>query len=111
MFELTIKCSKDIDELRINFADGTSSYVSNDSDHSQNGSDDRRETPELKKDTKRTKETSDESSRSSRKGIHEGFLDTDEEFGNISYDVVELPKIERNDESVNVADELQNFDF
>lgn len=34
MFKLNIECSKDIDELHINFSDGTSAVVENNSDKS-----------------------------------------------------------------------------
>ena len=113
-FELHISCSKDIDELHINFSDGTSSIV---------GPDDKPKpptpsTPKPKKPKaekpKAEKPTESEPVQQAerRPGSHRSeILDIDAEFGGVSQDVIRPPEIQMEERPVKVADELQNFDF
>ena len=95
MFKLNIECTKDINELHITFADGTSVVTSN-SNHSVAS------TPRVPRESKQEKQTQVRS---------EKTLDTDVDFGNVSQEVVSLPEINRNNKPVNVAAELQNLDI
>jgi hypothetical protein len=107
MFELTIKCTKDINDLRINFTDGTVTTATTDSspvlpskEHTNLPPSDERIVPSQPK----------EKSRSPRR--KEEFLDTDVNFGdNFDDTVVELPEIHISDRPVNVAPELQSLDI
>lgn len=90
MFKLNIECTKDIDELHINFSDGTS-IVSTSGNSAQ-------------EKIKKPKEQS-------RPAKQEQYLDVDAEFGGISQEVVEKPEIQQSSRPVKVAEELQNFDF
>lgn len=87
-FEFSIKCSKDIKSLHIDFADGTSSIVEN--------------KPKVSKKVEQ---------KSFVENNHGDFLDTDVEFSNASNEVIKPPEIIRENKSVKVAEELQNFDF
>lgn len=98
-FELSIKCTKDISELHINFSDGSSSVTTK---PVSNG-------PKKSNDTEQPKEPLEK--KRSPGSYKDQILDVDAEFGNVSQDVVALPEIERKDRGVKVADELQNFDF
>lgn len=105
MFELNINCTKDIDELHINFSDGSVSAVTK-SDAS-NG-----KQVAKRKDSKRNQQTEPEKQKERQTNKQQDdLLDLDGEWGNISQDVVELPEIKREERPVKVADELQNFDF
>lgn len=86
MFKLLIECSKDIDEIHINFSDNTS-FVKT-------------------KDYKEHKESKVVKQR------NEQFLDTAEYSNNkIQNTIVEKPVIEEMERPVKVADELQNLDI
>lgn len=97
MFKLSIECSKDISELHINFADGTSAVVENTT----------HEPPEknstipnaLKKNTPKI-------SRSSKP-----FTPIDMSETHVNQDKVKLPEIQPISRPVKVADELQNLDI
>ena len=107
MFKLNIECTKDINELHINFADGTS-VITSASNHGMAGNKATRSsstTPEVHKGT------SNETGSTGRSHRKETFLDTDASFGGISQDIVELPKIETVERPVKVATELQNLDI
>lgn len=101
-FRLLIECTKDIDELHINFSDGTSTVV---------------ESPRDEKVQKTPKEPRPERSdqdktRVRSPGSHKGaILDTDVDFGSVSQEVVKPPEIQTSERPVKVAEELQNFDF
>lgn len=95
MFKLNIECTKDINELHINFSDGTSVVTSN-SSHSVAS------TTRVPREQKQEKHTTIKS---------EKTLDTDVDFGNISQDVVTPPDIKMQERPVKVATELQNLDF
>ena len=96
MFRLNIECSKDIDEIHINFSDGTSVVKSGGTEQGQNTRCEDR--PGNQRNTQESKRT-------------DGFLDLDTEFGGVSQEVVRPPEITREEKPVKVADELQNFDF
>jgi hypothetical protein len=98
MFKLNIECTKDIDELHINFADGTSCIASGKSD----------KTPD-KPTTK--KSTTEKSSKPKPTKSKDDLLDLDTDFGGVSQDIVKPPEIKSHDREVKVAEELQNFDF
>lgn len=91
MFKLLIECSKDIDELHINFSDGTSSVI---------------EKPDKK--TEKVKDTYKEI-KEPRKKL-DSYLDTDIDYS-ISQEIVEKPSIPDIERPPKVSDELQNFNF
>lgn len=101
MFKLNIECTKDIHELHINFADGTSVVTSP-------RNNDMASTPRVPRESK-PKENSTSTPKPT--GRREEFLDLDADFGGVSQDVVSLPQINRSDRPVNVASELQNLDI
>ena len=88
MFKLNVECTKDIDELHINFSDGSSAVSTN-----IGGNKIKSEVQPIKASGK------------------EQFLDLDADFGGISQEVVSPPQIDREERGVKVAEELQNFDF
>jgi hypothetical protein len=106
MFELTIKCTKDINDLHICFADGTVTTATTNStpilppkEHTNlSPTDERAESPQPQ-----------EKSRSPKR--KEEFLDLDTDFGTVSDDVVELPQISIGERTVKVAPELQSLDI
>jgi hypothetical protein len=107
MFKLNIECTRDIDELHINFSDGTSTIVDRNKNQETKGRDFQTgQTSEGFTDS--VHRTSKEVSSVERS---ETYLDVDTDFGGISQDVIKPPEIERKDLGVKVADELQNFDF
>lgn len=93
MFKLNIECTKDIDELHINFSDGTVTSVTN---------------PEKNVEEKVHTKVEQPTAAPQQKG---DFLDIDTDFGGVSQEVIRPPEISREDKPVKVADELQNFDF
>lgn len=97
MFKLNIECSKDIDELHINFSDGTSSVVTNHNLDSPKGN------------THKSTEPQENNHKKSPR--HAEFIDTDGDFGSISQEIVELPDVTRDQKTVKVAEEMQNLDF
>ena len=88
MFELHITCSKDIDDIQINFADGTSTFNSKTPGNSK--------PPE-----KRKKQSVDTTS----------ILDTSVDYSNIPTEILTPPVIHDTERPANVADELQNLDI
>lgn len=104
MFKLNIECTKDIDELHINFSDGSSVVTTVPTSKSKKQSDGTEQPKEQSKESK-------ESVVHQKVQKQEAFLDTEADFGGISQEVVKPPQIEREEKGVNVAQELQNFDF
>ena len=96
-FKLLIECSKDIDELHINFSDGTSSVVSKEPKEPKEN-----KTEKIQKETK-------EPILPKRKNLEE-YLDTDTDFS-INQEVIEKPVIQDLIRPPKVTDELQNLDF
>lgn len=95
MFKLLIECTKDIEKLHIDFSDGTSVIQ------------EKSEKPE-KPVKERSEKINQEFIKQSKK---ETYLDTDSDFGSISQDIVKKPVIDEYNRPVNVANELQNFNF
>ena len=83
MFKLNIECTKDINELRISFADGTSVITTNDANGIESSK-------IIKQDT---------------------YLDTDSDWSNVSQEIIKPPEIIRENKPIKVANELHNFDF
>lgn len=100
-FELSIKCSKDFDELHIKFSDGTGVVTTKDG----------------KSRTLTPKANNNAPPKANKKSIHENtirneeFLDTDTDFAPVSQEKVKLPEINLDNRPVKVADELQNLDI
>jgi len=86
VFELTIKCSKDIDELHINFSDGTSSVVSSKS------------------------EKTERSTRPKSVKKSDVALNLDEDY-TVSEEVVEKPQIDIGERGVNVSKDMMNLEI
>lgn len=107
MFKLNIECTKDINELHINFADGTSVITSSGNHGMASNKATRTSSPAPEV----YRATSDETGSSSRANRKETFLDTDADFGGVSQDVVKPPDIQMQQRPVKVATELQNLDF
>ena len=99
-FKLLIECSKDIDELHINFSDGTSSVVSKEPKEPKEN-----KTERIQKENKEPKEPI----LPKRKNLEE-YLDTDTDFS-INQEVIEKPVIQDLIRPPKVTDELQNLDF
>lgn len=108
-FELHITCSKDIDELHINFSDGTSSVVSKNDNENQNVKE--------KKENRETKnvqtypKTKPKEDKESRRPL-DTYLDTEDDSRDVQkkQEKIELPVIP-DKQSFKVADELQNLDI
>lgn len=94
MFKLLIECSKDIDELHINFSDGTSTVV---------------EKPDKPKEIKEPKVQKIDTIKEPRKKL-EQYLNTDEDF-TTKHEIIEKPIIPDTNRPPKVSDELQNLDF
>ena len=103
MFKLLIECSKDIDELHINFSDGTSTAVEK-SDKKNQKESEPAEPVDSKKNEKVIKDNKEP-----RKKL-DSYLDTDVDYS-ISQEVVEKPSIPDVERPPKVSDELQNFNF
>lgn len=95
MFKLNIECTKDIDFLKINFADGTSSVISSPEKVKQN----KPEKHDVPKETKVEKKSD--------------YLpvDGDSNYMYKSNEKVKLPEIKETNRPIKVASELQNLDF
>lgn len=93
-FELHITCSKDIDNLSINFSDGTSVVTES-------------KPKEIKENSQ--EQTKQKVAKDSRRKL-ESYLDTETDFS-ISQEVVQKPIIQEVNRPVNVSDELQNLDL
>lgn len=124
MFELTIKCTKDIDEIHINFADGSSVITGGDKSEKSNKSN----KPDKKEDLLDDSDDSDDSSNpttsttsttskktkmksNAKKSKPEEFMDLDADFDQDEQEVVKLPEIEDKERPIKVATELQNLDL
>lgn len=102
MFTLNIECSKDIDELHINFTDGSSSMVTKPKKKAEP-----RE-PKPKESPSKASETPKEISIGYGGG---DLLDLDADFGHVGSEVVQKPNVDIGDRPVSVAPELQNLDI
>ena len=102
-FKLLIECSKDIDELHINFSDGTSSVVSKEPKEPKEN-----KTERIQKENKEPSKPK-EPILPKRKNLEE-YLDTDTDFS-INQEVIEKPVIQDLIRPPKVTDELQNIDF
>lgn len=97
-FRLLIECSKDIDELHINFSDGTSSVVENPKQI---------EKPKTTKESKDYKEPKEP--KEPRKAL-DTYLDTEEDYST-QQEIIKKPEIAELNRPAKVSDELQNLDF
>lgn len=97
-FRLLIECTKDIDELHINFSDGTSSVVSKDNKPKQEKSENNESIKNSKPKEKEHRKSLDT------------YLDTEDDITPIKSEKIELPVIP-DKQSFKVADELQNLDI
>ncbi len=111
-FELHITCSKDIDELHINFSDGTSSVVSKNDNDYQNVKEKKevRENRETRNGQTYPK-TKPKEDKESRRPLNT-YLDTEDDSRDVQkkQEKIELPVIP-DKQSFKVADELQNLDI
>lgn len=111
-FELHISCSKDIDELHINFSDGTSSVVSKNDNENQNVKEKKevRENRETK-NVQTYPKTKPKEDKESRRPL-DTYLDTEDDSRDVQkkQEKIELPVIP-DKQSFKVADELQNLDI
>jgi len=101
-FRLLIECTKDIDELSINFSDGTSTVVGGD-DNSHKKPKETQQKTKKRQESKETKQKSPERT--------DDYLDLDAEFGSVSQDIVQKPIINDVNRPVKVADELKKLDL
>lgn len=112
MFELHISCSKDIDELHINFSDGTSSAVSKNDNEYQNVKEKKevRENRETR-NVQTYPKTKPKEDKESRRPL-DTYLDTEDDSRDVQkkQEKIELPIIP-DKQSFKVADELQNLDI
>ena len=100
MFKLVIECSKDIDNLSINFSDGTSVVTESKP----------KETKEIKEPKiKEDKEAKFSKEPKERRKL-DNYLDTEEGY-EIIQEVVERPIIQDVQRPAKVSDELQNLDI
>jgi hypothetical protein len=108
-FRLLIECSKDIDELHINFSDGTSSIVSKDDNNYQ-------KPKELKenREHKQYPKVKPKEEKENRRPL-DTYLDTEDDVkqtnqSSSAQEKIALPVIP-DKQSFKVADELQNLDI
>lgn len=94
MFELSIKCSKDIDELHINFSDGSSVVTTK---------------PEPPKDPKPPRKSKDKKIENPPV-FNDIPLDLDADHTHSSA-IIEKPEIELIDREPNVSDVMQNMEI
>ena len=94
-FRLLIECSKNIDELHINFSDGTSSVV------------EKPDKPKVSKELEKVKEPKER--KEPRKSL-DTYLDTEEDYS-IQQEIIKKPEIAELNRPAKVSDELQNLDF
>lgn len=105
MFKLLIECSKDIDNLSINFSDGTSVITETNQDKEI------KKTQEQKtKIQKESKEVNEVKEIKEPRRKLESYLDTEMDFS-IQQEVVQKPIIQEVNRPANVSDELQNLDL
>ncbi len=102
MFKLLIECSKDIDNLSINFSDGTSVITETNQDKEIKNQQEQK--TKIQKESKEVKEIKEP-----RRKL-ESYLDTEMDFS-IQQEVVQKPIIQEVNRPANVSDELQNLDL
>lgn len=114
-FRLLIECSKDIDELHINFSDGTSSIVSKDDTGYQKhkGLKEHREQKE-NREHKQYPKVKPKEEKENRRPL-DTYLDTEDDVkqstqSSSAQEKIVLPVIP-DKQSFKVADELQNLDI
>jgi hypothetical protein len=93
MFKLVIECSKDIDNLSINFTDGTSVV-----------------TESKPKETKEAKVKEIKESKKPERKPLDSYLDTEDDY-EIQQEVVQKPFIQDVQRPAKVSEELQNLDL
>ena len=98
MFELHITCSKDIDNLSINFSDGTSVVAESKP----------KENKELKEP--KIKEIKDKEIKKTERKSLDTYLDTEDDY-EIQQEVLQKPFIHDVQRPAKVSDELQNLDI
>ena len=98
MFELRITCSKDIDNLSINFSDGTSVVTESKP----------KENKELKEP--KIKEIKDKEIKKTERKSLDTYLDTEDDY-EIQQEVLQKPFIHDVQRPAKVSDELQNLDI
>jgi hypothetical protein len=98
MFELSIKSTKDVDEISIKFSDGTFSTTSIEDTEKTQGSIKQSRSTSEKKETPRVQRRD------------EKFIDLDTEFGSVPQDVVQKPEITPRS-GISVAPEMQNLEL
>lgn len=98
MFKLLIECTKEIDELHINFSDGTTSII----DSKNESKNEKVEKPEKIKNT--TKQTNEY-----RKPLTD-YLDTNDTTS-VNQEVIEKPIISEVTRKPNIDNNLQNLDI
>lgn len=103
-FRLLVECSKDIDELHINFSDGTSSVVQKETKPRKS------EDPEESTSPKEPKESKEPKIHKEPRKKLETYLDTEEDY-TIQQEVVQKPIIQEVQRPAKVSDELQNLDI
>ena len=102
MFKLLIECSKDIDNLSINFSDGTSVITETNQDKEIKNQQEQK--TKIQKESKEVKEIKEP-----RRKL-ESYLDTEMDFS-IQQELVQKPIIQEVNRPANVSDELQNLDL
>lgn len=106
MFKLVIECSKDIDNLSINFSDGTSVIT----ESKPNGEKELKE-PKIKeaREDKEVKAPKTPKEPKERRKL-DTYLDTEEDY-DTQQEVVQKPIIQDVQRPAKVSDELQNLDL
>lgn len=99
MFKLLIECTKDIESLSINFADGTSVVKEKSKPP---------ESPESPESKKKPKVKDSTESFNKAKGE---LLDTDVDFNSMKSEVIKKPEIHDKIRDAKVANEIQNLEF
>lgn len=105
MFKLLIECSKDIDNLSINFSDGTSVITETNQDKEIKNQQEQK--TKIQKESKEVNEVKE--IKEPRRKL-ESYLDTEMDFS-IQQEVVQKPIIQEVNRPANVSDELQNLDL
>lgn len=110
-FRLLIECSKDIDELHINFSDGTSSIVSKDDNDYQKPKELKEHREQKEKQYPKVKPKEEKEHRRPL----DTYLDTEDDVtqtnrSSSAQEKIVLPVIP-DKQSFKVADELQNLDI
>ena len=96
MFKLVIECSKDIDNLSINFSDGTSVVTESKPNETKEIKEPKvKEIKEIKKPERKHLDT---------------YLDTEEDYSH-QQEIVHKPVIENIQRPAKVSEELQNLDL